>query len=54
MKLFVKCHRNGADAYYIYEGFDQATVTRLLTELGTTSVEYITQEDWEAAALPQP
>lgn len=49
MKLFVKCQRNGSDWYASYQGHDQETVTRLLTELGATNIQFITEDEWTAA-----
>ena len=54
MKLFVKCTRNGADCFISYEGQDQDTVTRLLTELEATNIQFMAEADWTAARPPGP
>jgi len=49
MKIWVKSTRNGSDCYSSYDGMDQDTVAALLAELGDTSIQYITEEEWKAA-----
>ena len=53
MKLFVKCTRNGGECFLSYEGQDQETVTRLLTELGATGIQFMSENDWTAANPPR-
>ncbi len=54
MKLFVKDQRNGGLVYSSHDGMDEETVTRLLTELGATEIEFITEEDYMAATQVTP
>lgn len=46
MKLYVKSWRNGGNAYSTHEGMSQETVISLLTELGATSIEFITEQTY--------
>jgi hypothetical protein len=52
MKLWVKSTRNGADSYSIHEGMSQDVVTALLTDLGATNIQFITESEWLAAQPP--
>jgi hypothetical protein len=47
--LFVHCQRNGGDWYGSYVGMDQDTVGVLLNELGCTSINFISADDYTAA-----
>lgn len=49
MKLFLKSLHTGADYYTRHEGMSLETVTALLTEMGCTGIQQITEEDWNLA-----
>jgi hypothetical protein len=53
MKYWVKSTRDGTDSYSIHEGMSQDTVTALLTELGATNIQFITEAEWLAANPPR-
>lgn len=49
MKIYVHCKRNGEDVYPAYQGLDADTVTRLLTELGATDIQFLSEAQYVAA-----
>ena len=49
MKLYTQSSRG----YQSTDGMDQDTVTRLLTELGATGIQYITEEEYNTAIAAQ-
>jgi len=49
MKFFVKCQRNAIDNFLVYDGQDQPIVTQLLTDMGATNIQFITEAEYIAA-----
>lgn len=51
MKLFVKYVRNAIQTASSYQGLDNATITQLLTDLGATAINFITETEYDAFVL---
>jgi hypothetical protein len=47
--LFMQSIRNGENFYSKHDGMSLDKVTTLLTDLGCTAIEQMTEEDWKAA-----
>lgn len=46
MKIYMRSNRNGGISYTSYDGMTVETVTGLMTDLGHTDIEEITEQDF--------
>lgn len=47
-RLYVRSTRNGSMSYSIHDGMSEQVVTQLLSELGATDIQFITEADYQA------
>lgn len=49
MRIFVRCTRNSSPWYVSYQGQSQETITTLLTDLGASDIEFISESEYQSA-----
>lgn len=54
MKIYVKCMRNGAPWYVVYQGQEHNAIEKQLEDIGCTDIAFIDEEVYLAATLIKP